>query len=226
MNNRVERLALDFLAGKPGIVFQQNRLARQTIAEGDAAFLDLELLRARHRDAQTHRDVVRNVIAADREHAALFHRAVDIENVIGRAAADIDDERAEIFLMLGEDDLGGRERGEDHILHIQRQFFHATDRVLDPRSHAVDDVKIGLQLLAEHADRIEHAILPVDVIMLDDGVQKRVLRRNAHFARVDLHVLDILLVDLVAIFRQDDAAAIVEALDVRAGDCRRKRCGS
>ena len=190
------------LPGETGIVLQQNRFAREAIAEHGAAFLDLELLRARHRDAQTHRDIVRDVIAADCEHAALFHRAVDIEHVIGRPAADIDDERAEIFLMLGEDDLRGGERREDDILHIERQFFDASDRVLNPRSHAVDDVEIGLQFLAEHSDRIEHAVLPVDVIMLDDRVQKRVLRRDAHFARVDLYVLDILLVDLVAVFRQ------------------------
>ena len=48
-------------------------------------------------------------------------------------------------------------------------------------------------------------------------MQKRVLRRNADFARVDFYILDVLLVDLVAILRQHDAAAIVEALNVRAG---------
>ena len=202
MNDRVERLALDLFAGKTGIVFQQDRFARQTIAQSDAALLDLQLLRARHRDAQSHRDVVRDVIAADREDAALFHRAIDIQNVIGRAAADIDDERAEIFLMLREHDLRGSERGENDVFHFERQFFHAANRVLNPRAHAVDDVKIRLEFLPEHADRIEHAVLPIDVIMLNDRMQERVLRRNAHFARVDLHVLDILLVDLVAIFRQ------------------------
>ena len=218
VNNRVERLALDLLCRQ-----NRNRPSARPFrpadnCRGHAALLDLEFLRARHRDAQTHRDVVRDVIAADREDAALFHRAVDIENVIGRPAADIDDERAEILLMLGEDDLGGSEGGEDDVLDIERQFLHAADRVLNPRAHAVDDVEIGLQFLAEHSDRIEHAVLSVDVIMLDDRMQKRVLRRNAHLARVDLHVLDILLVDLVAIFRQHDAAAIVEALNVRAGD--------
>ena len=142
------------------------------------------------------------MIAADAEDAALFHRAIHIQNVIRRAAADIDHERAEIFLMLGEHDLRGGERGEDHVLHFERQFLHATDRVLDARPHAVDDVKIRLELLPEHADGVEHAVLPVDVIMLDDGMKKRVLRGNAHLARVDLHILDVLLVDFVAIFRQ------------------------
>ena len=104
--------------------------------------------------------------------------------------------------MLGEHDLRGGERGEDDVLHFQRQFLHATDRVLNAGAHAVDDVEIRLQLLPEHADGIEDAVLPVDVIMLDDGMQERVLRGNAHLARVDLHVLDVLLVDLVAVFRQ------------------------
>ena len=202
MNNRVERLALHFLARETGIVFQQNRLARKAIAEDGAAFLDLELLRARHRDTQTHRDIVGDVIAADCEHAALLYRPVDIKHVIGRPAANIDDERAQIFLMLGKDDLGRRERREDDVFHIKGQFLDAADRVLNARSNAVDDVEISLQFLAEHSDGIEHPVLSVDVIMLDDGVQKGVLRRNAHFTSVDLNVLDILLVDLVAVVRQ------------------------
>ena len=43
-------------------------------------------------------------------------------------------------------------------------------------------------------------------------------RRDADFARVDLHVLDVLIVDLVPILRQKDRAAVVKALDMRAGD--------
>ncbi len=82
----------------------------------------------------------------------------------------------------------------------------------------MDDVKIGLQLFAQHADRIKDAVLPVDVIMLNDGMEEGVLRGNADFARVDLHVFDILLVDLVAIFRQHDAAAVVESFE-----CARRR---
>ena len=79
-------------------------------------------------------------------------------------------------------------------------------------------MKIRFQFLAEHADWIEHAILSVDVIMLNDRMEERVLRRNAHFARVDLHIFDILIVDLVALFRQHDATAVVETLNVTACD--------
>ena len=83
----------------------------------------------------------------------MFHRAVDVKNVIGRAAADIDDERAEILLVLREHHLRGSERAENDVLDFERQLFHASDRVLNPRAHAVDDMKIGFQFLPEHADR-------------------------------------------------------------------------
>ena len=79
----------------------------------------------------------------------------------------------------------------------------------------MNDVKIGLQFLTEHANGIEHAVLPIHVIMLNDGMQKGVLRGNADLARVDFHILDVLLIDLLVVVRQDDAAAIVKALDVR-----------
>ena len=147
-----------------------------------------------------HRNIVRDVIAADSETTALLHRAVDIQNVIGRSATDIDDERTKILLVLCEDDLRGSERIEDDVFHFERQFLHATDRVLNARAHSMDDVKIRLQSLAEHSDRIEHAVLSIDVIMLNDRMQECVLRRNADFARVHLHIFDILFVDLIAVF--------------------------
>ena len=78
-------------------------------------------------------------------------------------------------------------------------------------------MKIGLQFLTKHANGIEHAVLPIHVIMLNDGMKKGVLRRDAHLARIDLHVLDVLLVDLLVIVRQHDAAAIVKTLNVSAG---------
>src|SRR6202011_2923568 len=139
--------------------------------------------------------------------------SIDIENIIGGAAADIDDERAQIFLVLCEHDLRGSKRAEDHVLNVERQFFDAPNRVLDACAHAVDDVKVGFQFLPEHSDRAEHAVLSIDVVVLDDRMEKSVGRGNAHFTRADLHVLDVLIVDLIAIFRQKDASAVVKALN-------------
>src|ERR1700730_3700471 len=168
MNNRIERFAFDFFAGKTGIVFQQDRFARQTITENDASLLDLYFFGAGHGDAQPHRDVVGDVIAAHGEDAALLHRSIDIKNVIGRASANVDDKGPEIFLVLGENNLRRSKRAEDHVFDIERQLFHTPDGVLNAGPHAVDDVKISFQFFAEHPDRIENAILSIDMVMLDD----------------------------------------------------------
>ncbi len=218
MDDRVEHLALDFLAGESGLVLELHRLAGQRLADDHAAFLDFQFLRLRHRNAQAERDVVGHVIAADRHRPALLHRAIDIDHVVGRAAAHVHHERAERFLILIEHDLRGRERAEDDVEHFRPDLLHAAHAVFDPRGDAVDDVKIRLELAPEHADRIEHAVLAIDVIMLEQRVHEHVRRGNAHLARAGLHVFEILLANFVALLGQVHRAAVVEALDVAAGD--------
>src|SRR5262245_9737079 len=56
------------------------------------------------------------------------------------------------------------------------------------------------------------------MVMLNDGMEERVLRRDAHLARIDFHILDVLLVNFIAIIGQHDASAIVEALKMRPGN--------
>ena len=41
---------------------------------------------------------------------------------------------------------------------------------------AVDDMIIGFQFLPEHSDRVQYSILSVDVIMLNERMEERVLR--------------------------------------------------
>ena len=60
------------------------------------------------------------MIAADGEGTALFYRAVHIEDVVSRATTNIDDERAEVFLMLRQHNLRGSERTENDVLHFER----------------------------------------------------------------------------------------------------------
>src|SRR6266702_4779087 len=60
--------------------------------------------------------------------------------------------RAKIFLMLREHNLGRSKPAKNNILDVQRQFFDTADGILNPGTHAMDDVKIGLQFLTEHPD--------------------------------------------------------------------------
>ena len=78
--------------------------------------------------------IVGDVIAADgRVQPLCLHRAIHIDEVIGGAAAHIDDQRAEALLILIEHDLRGGERIEDDVEHFGTDFLHAADAVFDPR---------------------------------------------------------------------------------------------
>src|SRR5436190_19675570 len=54
--------------------------------------------------------------------------------------------------------------------------------------------------------------------MLNDRMKERVLRRNAYLPCINFHVFDVLLVNFIAVLRQHDASAVVEALKVRPGN--------
>src|SRR2546425_5418929 len=131
------------------------------------------------------------MVAAKSHATALFHRTVRVQHVISRAAAHIDHQRAKILLMLGEYDLRRSKPTKNNVLHIQRQLFDAPDGILDPGAHAMDDMKIGFQFLPKHPDRVQHTVLSVDMIMLNERMKECVLRRNAHLTRVNLYVLDV-----------------------------------
>src|SRR5439155_18511079 len=144
--------------------------------------------------------------------------AFRVQHVISSSSTYIDHQRTEVFFMLGEHDLRRSQAAKNHVFHVQRQFFHTSNSVLNPCTYAVDDVKICFQFLPEHPDRIQHALLSVDLVMLNDRMEERVLRRDAHLARVNFYVLHILLINFVAVLWQHDASAIVKTLRMRSGD--------
>ena len=55
-------------------------------------------------------DVARDVVAADGDDAGVGDAAVDVEQDVGRAAADVDDGDADLLLVVAEDGLGAGER--------------------------------------------------------------------------------------------------------------------
>ena len=63
-----------------------------------------------HRRAQARRDVARDVVAAHRDDAGVRDAAVDVEQDVGRAAADVDDGDADLLLVVAEHGLGARQR--------------------------------------------------------------------------------------------------------------------
>ena len=142
------------------------------------ALLDLQLLGASDWDAQADAKIIRDVVAADRDRSAVANDSIVINDVICDSSSDIDYHGAGLFLRIAKHDLGRSDGIHHHIVHIDIKFLNAADRVLNPGHHPVNNVVIGLQLGAEHSERIDHTLLTIDIISLDDRMQDHIFLRD------------------------------------------------
>ena len=143
-------------------------------------------------------------------------RAVGEDGDVGGAAADVDQADAELLLVLAEHRLGRGQRLEHDVGDVEAGAVGALDDVLRAGHRAGDDVDLGLEAHAGHAQRLLDAVLVVDDELLRQDVDDLAVQRDGdRLGRVD-DPGDVGLADLLVLHR-DDALA-VEALDVAAGD--------
>ena len=83
--------------------------------------LFLDLLGLGDGQAQTVGNIRGDVVAADRQHHGVPDIAIDVDGQVGRAAADIADDRAHLALGFGEDDFGGGQRVEHELGDLRRR---------------------------------------------------------------------------------------------------------
>ena len=137
------------------------------------------------------------------------------------AAADVDDAHAELALVVGQ---AGEARGEllEHdVVDLEAAALDALLDVLRGAVGAGDDVHLGFEPHAGHADGIADAFLPVDDEFLRQHVQDLLVRRDRDgLGRVD-HVLDVDVAHLAVADR--DHAVRIEAAHVAAGDAGEHR---
>src|SRR3989441_10618688 len=74
--------------------------------------------------AEADRDVVRDVVAAERQDGRVPDRAVAEERDVGRSTADVHDDDAEFLLVLVQDSVTGGQRLEDDVLHGETRTIH------------------------------------------------------------------------------------------------------
>ena len=84
-----------------------------------AAGVELDALRGLDRYALDDRNIVRNLNAADRQYSRQKRRAVGNDEHVGRAAAEVDQDRSEFALFLAHDGFYRRKRVE-HVF-VDRQ---------------------------------------------------------------------------------------------------------
>src|SRR3984893_6642227 len=108
MYNLVQRLPLDLPSSKARFVLQQNRFAWKRCSKSHVSFIDLEFFGARGRDFQADRDIIGNVVTADRKHSTLFNCSININDKIGSSSADIDQDCSQLFLVFFQNGLSRR----------------------------------------------------------------------------------------------------------------------
>ena len=216
-HDALEMLDVDGLERQAEFVGDGDGLALDFLVQQRGAVFELEFFRAAQRHFQSVSQIVGNVVAAHRQHAGMPDDAARIHDVIGRAAANVNDQRAQFLLLARQQRQRRGEAVEDDFVHLQLQPFHEPDGVLQAVGVAVDDVNVHFQARPEHADRVGHAVLAVHEKMLADGVNDVVFRGQIDRFRVLDDVLHVVLGDLAIGGDHRMHAAIVEAADVAAG---------
>src|SRR5229473_2975672 len=182
-----------------------------------AAIAALDSFRFGDRRAQTDGQIIREVIAANRNGAGVPYHASAENNQFRGAAADVQQAAAEIALVLREARFRGSERLQDRVADEDAGLVRGGDEILrggDGRSHQVD---IDFQPLADHADGVAYAILSIHHEFMRKDVQDfAVFWKRDVTSGID-GAADVIALDVSRPWTERDAAAAVYAAHVASG---------
>src|SRR5262245_18915417 len=142
------------------------------------------------------RDVVRDVVAAQRQDARVPDAAVTEERHVGGPAAEVDHQHAEVLLLGGDRRFGRRQRLKDDVLDLEPRAVDAADDVSHRRRRAGHHVYLHFQARAEHAERLPHAVLVVHDVRLGQHVDDFPVGRKLDGARGFERAIDVGLTHL------------------------------
>ena len=128
-------------------------------------------------------EVARDRFAAHRDGRGVGDRAVVEHRKIGRVAADVQEGDPELAVLVGEDRLGRRERGQDELVDLDARALDALREVLDAGLGGRDDVRLDLEPHGAHADRVTHALLPIHDVAARDHVEDLARIRDGYGPR-------------------------------------------
>src|SRR5690606_8200122 len=109
----------------------------------------------------------------------------------------------------------------DDVVHFQAAAAHAFLDVLRGVHGAGHHVHLGFQAHAGHAQRLAHAFLVIDHVVLGQGVQDTLVGRDGHRLGSIQYALDVGAADFAITDRHD--AVGVQAADVIAGNADESR---
>ena len=110
---------------------------------------------------------------------------------VGRARAHLHERDAELLLVLGEHGEGARERLEHELAHLVARALDRLAQIDRRRAADRDEIHLGLEARAAHADRIANPRVLVDAVLLRDRVQQLAILRDRLRARDLVRAIDV-----------------------------------
>src|SRR5450830_141944 len=186
-----------------------------------AGVTDLDLFGVLSRCAQRHGNVVGDLVAGNRDHGGVTDRTLGEDRDVGGAAADVHQAHAQFFFVVGQYRVGRSQLLENDVVDFQAAAAHTLFNVLCGIDRAGHHVDLGFQPHARHAEGLAYAFLVVDHVVLRQGVQHALVRRDRHgLGRVE-YALKVGRTDFTVADRHD--AVGVQAADVIARHADERR---
>src|SRR5437879_6736379 len=111
--------------------------------------------------AQADGQVIRKVIAANRNSAAMAHHAAAKDEQFRGAAADVQQAAAEIAFVLRETGFRGSKWFENRIVDKNAGLVRGGDEILRGGNGGSHQMDVDFQALADHADGVAYAVLRI-----------------------------------------------------------------
>src|SRR5580704_10720419 len=147
-----------------GGIFVQQR-------SGRAAMTMLDAFGFWNRRAQTNRKIVGEMIATHRNRAGVANHTAAVDDEFGGAAADVEQAAAHVAFILRQARFRRSQRLEHRIANQNSRFVRGGNQVLRSRHRGGNQMHVGFQALADHADRVANAVLRVDDKFVRQNVQ-------------------------------------------------------
>jgi len=179
---------------------------------------DLEPLGGFNRCAQHDRQIVGHVASAEGDDSGMANAAFVKKGDVAGAAADVNQDHAELFLILTEHRIAGGERLQHQAGRGIARLFNAAVNVLGGGNRPGDDVDFSFEAHTGHADGIADAALVVDDELLRQDMDHLAVERQRHSAGRFDDPADILFADLIVLAGDSHHAASIDAADMVARD--------
>src|SRR3984957_19717840 len=132
--------------------------------------------------AQADREIVGEVVAADRDGGGVARDAAGKSDEFGGAAADVEQAGAEFAFVLGQARFGGGQRFKHGIVDADAGPIHGGDDILGGGAGGGDDVHVGFEARAHHADGVADIVLSIEKKFLRKDVKNFAVFRQLHAA--------------------------------------------